>query len=1253
MHADDDSALQALKLDAICLEFEHAWQRGDEPRIEAALEGLSPSQREQLLPQLLLIELECLQRSRVVPDVEEYVKRFPKDATLVRLALRAYESDFGATDNFQFSAVPIGSEIGRYKLLELIGEGGMGIVYMAEQQRPVRRKVALKIIKPGLDTKHVVTRFEAERQALAMMDHANIARVFDAGATDSGRPYFVMELVRGIPITEYCDRNKLAARERLKLFVLVCQAVQHAHTKGIIHRDLKPTNVLVTLHDGVPVPKIIDFGVAKATGQRLTERTLFTAFSQMIGTPLYMSPEQAELSGLDVDTRSDIYSLGVLLYELLTGTTPFDRQRLQTAAFDEVRRIIREEDPVKPSTRVSTMGESGVTASAQRATDPAKLKQLLRGELDWIVMKTLEKDRNRRYDTPSALAADVTRYLNDDPVEACPASATYRIRKFVGRHKSKVAIGCGFLALVLISTVASWILYAQARLARNNAIANEKALIVERDRARDEKKRAESEKSRADQQASELQRRLYDLHIINAASAHVADNVKVALIHLSECPFEYRRWEWHRLDYLLRHEITVEHKVPEQPFMGAIPSPDGSRIAVFGDDGVVRLIEASSGKEVLVDSGEHRLVRGLSFSRDGELLCVARWNKQPVKKTDIDDSCQSDLRVLQITTGKTLWQLPETTGLIGAADFSSNRQHLALWRGGNRPVQGRVELRSANTGDEIWSMPEERWVYSITFSPDGQSMYLNFVSEFFQSRSSSLAAWKTANHEQVWSVDRPFASWIAVSPDGKWILTGGSKHSVQIWDAATGEKVDELSNPMANAPRLALDEGNNVGYLVFSHDGNRFLSRCGLGITVWDWHARQPLRTLKQPRSWNTTHTHFSANDRHLILADSRFGSSVVLRDIKPAGTEVTMAGHEGPVRAVQFSADGHELISVGMDGTVRTWDVSTGQETWTEVVSADGVFGIAYSPRSDSFVTASRDGVKLWDTTTKRLDHHWSDFGPAKCVSFSEDGSRLVAGGSCLTVWNLLDRRKTVRHEMVGEVLGVRFMRDRKCVLAIDDAGTIDLLEIDSDVRKRIRTSTRTSLELLHDKATHQWTERLATDPVGRRIAAGIRNHIELWDIDNGLQKTFSNDDSIQCLGFDRDGSRLFSGDAAGYLTVWNMESGERLLQQQTGQEVVNSVALSPDGSTLATAGEDGTIKLWETRRPSENLAAQRDIVAVASKIVDSKYAGAKSPADVLSSLRSDPAIDQQVLPVALEIANTRGDRPRSIRIATSNNNK
>jgi eukaryotic-like serine/threonine-protein kinase len=371
-----------------------------------------------------------------------------------------------------------GSKIGPYKLLQQIGEGGMGIVYMAEQEQPVRRKVALKIIKPGMDSQQVIARFEAERQALAMMDHLHIAKVFDAGTTDSGLPYFVMELVYGVPITKFCDDHQLTPWERLELFIPVCQAIQHAHQKGVIHRDVKPGNVLVTMYDDKPVPKVIDFGVAKATEQPLTEKTMFTHFGALVGTFEYMSPEQAEMNALGVDTRSDVYSLGVLLYELLTGTTPLERKQLREAALDELLRRIKEEEPPRPSVRLTHAGDLPKIAAARRM-EPARLSKLVNGEIDWIVMKCLEKDRSRRYESASALARDVERYLRDEPVDACPPSAAYRLRKYARRHRAAFATAAGFIGLLLVCTgVSAWLAIRAMRAERDAAKALDEALAA-------------------------------------------------------------------------------------------------------------------------------------------------------------------------------------------------------------------------------------------------------------------------------------------------------------------------------------------------------------------------------------------------------------------------------------------------------------------------------------------------------------------------------------------------------------------------------------------------------------------------------------------------------------------------------------------------------------------------------------------------------------------------------------------------------
>jgi len=419
-----------------------------------------------------------------------------------------------------------GTMIGRYKLLQKVGEGGMGVVYMAEQTEPVTRKVALKIIKLGMDTRQVVARFEAERQALAMMDHPNIAKVLDAGSTDSGRPYFVMELVRGVPITEYCDKNKLGTQERLNLFIPVCQAIQHAHQKGVIHRDIKPSNVMVTLHDGNAVPKVIDFGIAKATNQKLTEKTLFTNYATMIGTPAYMSPEQAEMSGLDIDTRTDVYSLGVLLYELLTGTTPFSAKELLSLGYGEIQKVIAEREPPKPSTRLSTMqNEERTVVAKNRSMEVSGLGTTLRGDLDWIVMKSLEKDRTHRYETANGLVADIQRHLNDEPVSAAAPTFGYQLRKFARRNRKYARMAAAIAALLLVAALlATWQAVRATRA--------ERAAIDEAARATAAQQQARENASRAGESAQRAQDYEHRALKESAANAQVADAIKNLLRRL-------------------------------------------------------------------------------------------------------------------------------------------------------------------------------------------------------------------------------------------------------------------------------------------------------------------------------------------------------------------------------------------------------------------------------------------------------------------------------------------------------------------------------------------------------------------------------------------------------------------------------------------------------------------------------------------------------------------------------------------------
>ncbi len=698
-----------------------------------------------------------------------------------------------------------GTKIDRYKILQKIGEGGFGVVYMAEQQEPVRRKVALKIIKLGMDTKQVIARFEAERQALAMMEHPNIAGVLDAGATETGRPYFVMELVKGIPITEYCDKNHLSTKERLDLFMAVCSAIQHAHQKGVIHRDIKPSNVMVTLRDGVPTPKVIDFGIAKATNQRLTEKTYFTEYHQFIGTPAYMSPEQAEISELDVDTRSDIYSLGVLLYELLTGATPFDLKTLREAAYGEIQRIICEVEPPKPSTRLNTLasepcpsgnGSASLEEIARRRrTDPSALSKLIRGDLDWIVMKALEKDRTRRYETAREFSADVQHHLANEPILAGPPGAVYKFRKFVKRNRVAATAGSAVVAALVVGLMLSTVGFVQASRQRDRAETARVAEVKQRelaDRLRDLAIEAEQEAKR---QAMRVRS-----HSILVSAAAAPDPLLKALL-LDEIA-EVRE---------LPGRLSIAHDAAstplpirifrghEGPVKSAVFSPDGTRIVSGGSDGV-RIWNIDGGETLHTHGGHEDWVQTAVFSPDGTRILTAS-DDRTARLWRVDGSGEPVVLSGHLRYVTTAAFSPDGDRVVTASLDGTARVWPAAGTEAPVVLSGHV--------DEV---------YLAAFSPDGTRVIT-------ASADATARVWQADGTGNLLILrghtDGVFGA--AFSPDGTRVATASADGTVRLWNAHDGEQIVNLRG-----------HAGPVHDVNFSPDGDRVVTASTDGTArIW------------------------------------------------------------------------------------------------------------------------------------------------------------------------------------------------------------------------------------------------------------------------------------------------------------------------------------------------------------------------------------------------------------------------------------
>jgi WD40 repeat protein/serine/threonine protein kinase len=1099
----------------------------------------------------------------------------------------------------------VGTVIGPYKLMEQIGEGGFGLVFVAEQLAPVRRKVAVKVIKPGMDTRDVIARFEAERQALAMMDHPNIARVLDAGATDSGRPYFVMELVRGVPITDYCDRNRLTPRERLELFVVVCQAVQHAHQKGIIHRDIKPSNVLVTLLDGRPLVKVIDFGVAKALHQSLTDKTIYTRFAQMVGTPLYMSPEQAEMSGLDIDTRTDIYSLGVMMYELLTGTTPFDKKRVAKAAYDELIRMIREEDPPKPSTRLSQSTASLPAIAEHRRTEPVRLSKMFRGDLDWITMKAIEKDRTRRYESASGLAADVRRYLHDEPVEASPPSAGYRLRKLARRHRAALVTSAAFAVLLIGDAIGgTWMAFREKSMReasdRNAALAAESAerAQVERRVADQQRKLAEAEKGRADASAAradqgrqqaekarnaaeaekqradanaaeaerrraeavsernraeklsrQAEHRVYAVQIAGAHRDWDNNDVEGAWQHLEKCRTDLRAWEY---DYLLtlftRNQMTLKgHKAAVQSVSF---SRDGNRIVSGSGDGTIRIWDVESGHSITTLDVQSGPVSATAFSPDGKQIVCATWG-----------------RVF------TLWDAVSGGQMQRMSGHTQGVACLAFSPDGTRIVSG-----SWDKTIRVWDVPSGRelrrlgghsdMISSVSFSPDGTQIVSG-------SHDKTIKIWDAATgHELRTLKGHPgFVSSVGYSPDGKRIASGSYDGTLRVWDVASGKQIHSTAGGLGSIESVA-----------FSADGKRIVGCGGMRtIKVWDASNGRELITLKGHTA--DVKSVAVSPDGTRIVSGSDDGTVKIWMP-RGGGAQLPAAKFQenlGRIKSVAFSPEGKRIASAAWSGTIKIWDAADGRELATLHGPVSRPHRVAWSPDGKRILTESFDDPpKLWDASSgNEVFTLAARGGKVEYASFSPDGTRIAGGcvQSQLRVWQAATGNVILSFEKAQSVNCLAYRRDGKQIVCGSTAEGITIYD----------ASNGKELVTFQDPTDSKWRLfrlgqsilEVAFSPNAKCVVSRRLNEktLALWDATTGQQTHVLEGHSgpVTSLAFSPDGQRILSGSDDSTLKLWDVETGEETLTLKAHTAGVESVAWSPDGQRIVSSSSDGSIRLWD----------------------------------------------------------------------------